>query len=273
MKRTNPIPESKLKSVKELEELIKKKRTILVASIKNIPGSQFQVIVKKLRGKAIVKVPKKNLIFRVLDKNKENQNFLQLKDKIKGSYALLFSDLESFELADELMKNQTPAKAKTGQDSPIDIEIPAGPTELIPGPAISELGALGIQIQIEGGKITIKNPKIIVKAGNKISEGASSLMNKLNIKPFKVGFIPICAFDTKENLFYAEIKVDREGTLEELKNSYRKAIPFAVEIGYTSKDTITFLLGKAGMHEKTLSNLIPKENQTPENKSEGEENK
>ena len=72
-KRENPIPEYKLKTVKELEELIKKKRTILIASIKNIPGSQFQEIVKKLRGKAIVKIPKKNLIFRELDKKSSEE--------------------------------------------------------------------------------------------------------------------------------------------------------------------------------------------------------
>lgn len=59
MKRENPIPQSKIKSLKELAELIKTKKTILIASIKDIPASQFQEIGKKLRGKAIVKVPKK----------------------------------------------------------------------------------------------------------------------------------------------------------------------------------------------------------------------
>ena len=66
-KRQQPIPERKLKSVKELTDLIKNKGTILVASIKNLPSAQFQQIGKKLRGKAIVKVPKKNLFFRALD--------------------------------------------------------------------------------------------------------------------------------------------------------------------------------------------------------------
>ena len=52
------IPEGKTKTVKELVELMKKKKTVLIASIKNIPASQFQEIGKKLRGKAIIKVPK-----------------------------------------------------------------------------------------------------------------------------------------------------------------------------------------------------------------------
>ena len=266
LKRDKPIPQSKLKIVEEIEELMETKKTILIASIKNIPNSQFQEITKKLRGKAIVKVPKKNLVLRVLEK-KSKEEIIKLKNSINDSFAILFSDLDSFELAGELTKNQAPAKAKAGQEAPKDIEIPAGPTDLLPGPAISELGALGIQIQIEGGKITIKQPKIIVKAGNKISESASSLLNKLNIKPFKVGFTPLCAFDTREKAFYSEIKIDREGILESLKQNYGKALAFAVEIGYYSKDTITFLIGKAGMHEKALKKL---QNQSPKNKIEGE---
>ncbi len=47
----------------------------------------------------------------------------------------------------------------------MDLEIPAGPTDLIPGPAISEMGALGIQIQIQGGKIEVKQPRIVTKKG------------------------------------------------------------------------------------------------------------
>ena len=50
---------SEKKAVLDLSKLLKEKKTFLIASIKNIPGSQFQEIVKKLRGKAVVKVPKK----------------------------------------------------------------------------------------------------------------------------------------------------------------------------------------------------------------------
>lgn len=269
--KKNHIPEFKLKIVKELENLINSKRTILIASIKNIPGSQFQEIVKKLRGKAIVKVPKKNLMFKALDKksigeikklsSKETplaqlSSISQLKEKMEDSFAILFSDLESFELAGELAKNQSPAKAKSGQEAPMDIEVPAGPTDLVPGPAISELGALGIQIQIEKGKITIKEAKIIAKEGTKISTRAADLMAKLDIKPFKIGFTPLCSFDIKENKYYSEVKVDMEGTIEELKKAYGKALPFAIEIGYTSKDTITFMIGKAASYEKRLIRII-----------------
>jgi len=291
-----------VKTVEDLKNLIETKKTILIASIKNLPASQFQEISKKLRGKAIVKVPKKNLILRALDSSSK-EAIKDLKEKLEDSIAILFSDLDSFELAGELSSNKSPAKAKAGQEAPEDIEVSAGPTDLVPGPAISELGALGIQIQIEKGKITIKEPRIIAKEGEKISSGAADVMNKLDIKPFSVGFIPLCAFDNEEGKFYAELKIDKEATLEELKTFYSKALSFAVEIGYSNENTIKFLIGKAGLHEKVLKKLKPaeeeklveeeetqsspntvasleekkeveEETQTPkENKQEGEENK
>ena len=276
-KTKHKIPEVKIKAVKDLNELIKNKKTILIASIKNIPASQFQAIGKKLRGKAIVKVPKKNLIFMALDSS-GNEAVKKIKEQIKDSIAILFSDLDAFDLAIELVKNKTPTKAKAGQEAPKDIEIPEGPTDLIPGPAISELGALGIQIQIEKGKIHIKEPKIIAKQGQKISQGAADIMSKLDIKPFSVGFVPLCAFDNEEGKLYLDIKIDQEGVLQELKTTYSKSLPFAIEIGYPCQDTIKFLIGKAGSYERALNKLINKDEeqtQTLENNSEnsGEENK
>ena len=227
MKRENPIPDVKIKSVKELTDLIKNNKTILLVSIKDLPASQFQEIGKKLRGKAVVKVPKKNLMFRALDKS-GNDVIKKLREQITENVAILFSNLDCFDLAAELLKNKSPAKAKAGQEAPEDIEIQEGPTDLVPGPAISELGALGIQIQIEKGKISIKSPKVIAEKGKKISAGAADIMSKLDIKPFSIGFTPLSAFDSKENKLYLEINVNPEEVVKELKINFRKALGLAV---------------------------------------------
>ena len=253
------VPEKNISSVKEFSDLIKEKRTILIVSIKNLPASQFQEISKKLRGKALVKVPKKNLIIRAINDSK-NEKVKKIKEYIGENIAILFSDLDSFELAHELVKNKSPAKAKSGQEAPEDIEVLAGPTDLMPGPAISELGALGIQIQIEKGKIAIKEPKVIVKKGKKISANAADVMNKLDMKPFSVGFIPLVAFDTKEEKLYLNTNINEEESVNEMKNLFGRALAFAVSMGYSSKDTIKFLLAKACINEKILENLSSKEN-------------
>ncbi|MEN7982036.1 MAG: 50S ribosomal protein L10 [Nanoarchaeota archaeon] len=256
MKKTiEQIPERKINIVKEIADLIKNKKTVLIASIKNLPASQFQEIGKKLRGKAIVKVPKKNLMFRAIDES-GNKEAEKIKEQIEDSIAILFSDLDSFELAGELLKSKTPAKAKEGQEAPFDIEVEAGPTDLVPGPAISELGALGIQIQIDKGKINIKEPKVIAKEGSKISQAAADIMAKLDIKPFSVGFIPLSGFDTKTGILYLEIKIDKVGTIEKLKTSYGKSLSFAMEIGYICGETARLMVQKAAGQEKRLIRII-----------------
>ena len=261
-KTKQEVPEKKISAVKELTNLIKNKKTILIASVKNLPASQFQEISKKFRGKAEVRLTKKNIMLRAI-KNSGNEKLEKLKEFIQDSVAVLFSDLDSFDLAAELLQNKSPAKAKAGQIADKEIEVEAGPTDLVPGPAISELGALGIQIQIDKGKIAIKEPKVIVKSGQKISEAAVSLMNKLDIKPFSIGFIPIAAFDVKEGKLYDKIEVDVEKTLGKLKEYHAKALAFAVEMGYYSNDTIKLIIAKASLDCGAISILV----NTSENKS------
>jgi len=253
--RTKEIPEKKVQLVKELSDLAKTKKTVMVCSIKNIPASQFQQIMKKLRGKAIIKVPKKNLIFKALDSS-DDESIKKLKDEFGDSTALLFSDLDCFDLAMELAENKTPARAKAGQEAPEDIYVDKGPTDLPPGPAISELGALGLQVQIDKGKISIREGKVIVEKGKKISAEAANVMSKLDMKPFLLQFIPIVAFDTENKKLYFDIKIDKEEAIEGLKNAFGRALPFAVSIEYISDNTIRFLLQKAGTYSNKINRIV-----------------
>lgn len=254
------VSEKKKAIVSELENLMKTKRTMLFASISGIPGSQYQEIVKMLRGKAIAKVPRKSMILRAIDSS-EFGEIKNMKNQIKDSTVILFSDEDPFDLAAELVNKKSPARAKPGQEAIYDIEIPEGPTDLVPGPAISELGALGIKIQIEKGKITIKEPKIIAKKGQKISQGAADLMSKLDIKPFSVGFIPVAAFDLKEGKLYLGLNINREEAVKELREAFSRALPFAVEIGFVTEKTIGFMISKAAREEKAISHLIKQDPQ------------
>jgi large subunit ribosomal protein L10 len=270
MKRTIPVPEVKKKTVKELAELINKKRTLLIASIKSIPTSQFQEITKKLRGKAIVKVPKKNLIIRAMDSSGD-EKIKEIEKQINENVALLFSDMDCFELAAELMKNKNPAKAKPGQEAPDDIEVPAGPTELVPGPAISELGAVGLQVMVDKGKLSIKNSRVVVRKGEKISTAVADVLSKLDIKPFTINLVPLAGYDSQEKKIYLDIKIDKEGTIESIKKAFGRALPFAVEIGYVCEDTIKFILLKAQTNAKVLEKFENIE-EIPKNEEKKEEN-
>lgn len=254
-KHTAHVSKKKIAAVKELKDLLKEKRTLLIASIKNIPASQFQEISKRLRGTVVIRVPKKNLTKMVLE-SANNDELKKIEEKIGDSIAVVFSNSDPFDLAADFIQGKIPAKAKAGQVATEDIEIPAGPTDLPPGPAISELGALGIQVQMEKGKISIKQAKVVAKTGEKISKGAAEMLGKLDIKPFKIGFIPLAAYDIKENKLYLEIKIDREEAILDLKAKYAKALALAVQRGYASEDTISLLLGKAAAQAGRINRIM-----------------
>lgn len=255
---TKKIPEIKLKKLQEILAFIKENDTFMVASTMSLPSSQFQDIRKKLRGIAEIRVVKKTLAIRAIDSMEGEVK--KLKEHVTDNTALIFSKIGPFQLSALLSENKSPTKAKVGQISGEDISVEPGPTDLVPGPAISELQSLGLKISIEDGKITIKEGKVIVKAGEPIKEAAASLMSKLNINPFKIGFEPIAAYSSNDKKVYIGIKIDKAKTLEDMKAAYRKALALAVSITYASKDTIASLIAKAASHEKVLSKFIKSEN-------------
>ena len=101
--------------------------------------------------------------------------------------------------------------------------------------------------------------------GAKISQGAADIMSKLDIKPFSISLIPVAGYDANEKKVYLNIDINRERAIENLKKAFSKSLPFAVEVGYPSSDTIKFILLKASMNAKALE----KYENAPELNSEG----
>ncbi len=253
--RTKEIPKQKKETVENLKNLLKESKSIVVVSIKNLPAKQLQLIIKKLRGKVKLKVVKKTLLNRAIDKI-EKGLIKKLKQYVEANTALLFSNLDPFELSAILAKNKSEARARPGQTVNKDVVIREGPTELTPGPIISQLGDLGIQFEIKEGKVNIRKDKEILKKGEEVDENKADIMSKFDIKPIEVGLEPIVAYDKKQDKLYEDVKVDIEKSIENLKDSNSKALAFAVAIAYPIKDTIKFLLIKAKSHENTLNEFI-----------------
>jgi large subunit ribosomal protein L10 len=255
--RTKEIPEYKVRAVNELAKKIKESNTVLIASTKGLPSSQFHQIKKNLRGKAEIKVAKKGLVIRALD-SVIREGVRDLEKHILSDVAIFFSNLDAFELSALLSENQGPAKAKAGDIAPEDIAIEPGPTNLVPGPAISELSSVGLKVAVEGGKLAIKQGATIAYKGELIKENVASVLVKLDIMPMRVGFEPIAAYDAKDKKVYVGIKVDKKKTIEELKAAFSKALGFSVSVKYLSKENIKYFIFKASQEEKAIENLINK---------------
>jgi large subunit ribosomal protein L10 len=248
------VSDAKKEKVKELAEKMKKK-TVMVISVKGLPSAQFQDIKKKLRSKARIQVAKKSLVDFALDHSgiKELHDLVPYVD---DSTAILFSDHDAFEIAGILANEKSPQKAKAGQIAPFDIEVKAGPTELLPGPDISALSAVGLAPKVEGGKIAVMQDKVICAEGKTISEAVASIMAKLDIVPFEVGIEPVAAYDADDKKVYAGIKIDKEGTISELEYAIGRSVPFAVEINFPTAETIPFIIAKASAHEAKINRIM-----------------
>lgn len=248
----------KEKEVKSLVDSILKSKTLIIANIKNLPSKQFQEIKKSIRKQASIKVTKKNIMIRAIKTigASEKKSILELEKHIEADCAFIISDIEGFELTGILLKKKTPVFAKAGQIAIEDIEIKEGPTELVPGPVISELGSLGLQISVEGGKIAIKKSKIVIKQGQVINQSAASLFQKLNIQPFNVGLDIELIYDINKEKIYTNVDVDPKKASEELKIAASKALGFAHKINYYCKETVGYFFLKANSHEKALSKFM-----------------
>ena len=256
------IPEYKLKLVAEIASNIKKSRTLLIASTKGLPSSQFHEIKKNLRGKAMIKVAKKSIVVRAID-SVGKASLEKIKEQVVADIALFFSELDPFALSGLLADNQSPTKARAGDIAPEDINIEPGPTSLVPGPAISELSGVGLKVAVEGGKLAIKLPHTIVHKGDEIKANVASVLGKLGINPMKVGFEPIAAYDRDDDKVYVGIKIDKKKAYEELLDMIRKALGFAVARGYVTKETVSLFISKAGREEIALVNLINSKSAQP----------
>ena len=253
----SPSLETKKKAVHALAQEMKKAHTILIASTKNLPSAKFHMIKKNMRGKADIRVAKKSLILRAITQT-EKGSLQNLKPFITADVALFLSQEDAFKLSALLADNQTPSKAKAGEIAPEDIVVEPGPTELIPGPAISELSGVGLKVAVEGGKLAIKQGATVVKKGETVTGKVASVLGKLNINPMHVGFIPIAAYDSTADKVYENIVIDKKSAYENLKSAIAKALNFAINIGDVNEKTVGYFIAKAGMEEKVIDNLINK---------------
>lgn len=257
------IPEYKKETVAKIVKMLGESKTVLIASTKGLPSSQFHEIKKKMRGTAEIVVAKKSLVLRALEECKAD-GVKELKDQIVSDVAIFFSDKDAFELSALLTDNESPARARAGEIAPEDIHIEPGPTDLLPGPAISELSGVGLKVAVEAGKLAVKIGAVVAKKGETIKENVAGVLAKLGIFPMKVGFIPIAAYDHKANKVYVGIKIDKKIAYEQLKDSIAKGLGFAINVNYVCKETIGYFLAQANAQEEALSAKVSNSTTTKE---------
>ena len=259
------IRQEKLQKVEEIKQMVMSSPLCGIIDMVNLPTLQLQRMRTQLKDVVQLKMIKKRLILIAFDQLKDAlKNIEQLKSKVRGQPALLFTKENPFRLYKQLQKSKSTAPAKGGQIAPNDIAVSEGPTQFAPGPIIGELGQLGLKTEVKEGKVSIKEGKVIVKEGQQISQKVADVLTKLGIEPMEVGLNLICTYEPETGTIFTKdiLSLDEKAYINNIKTLSVEAYNLAIAVAYLSKDTIKVLVQKAQRNASALAksrDIITKE--------------
>mgnify|MGYP003993259175 FL=1 len=226
--------------------------TVAILNMKDLPSRQLQVIKEKLDTQVNIIMSRKTLMSRALESSGRDKA-AELIQHFKGMPAIITSELDAFSLWALLKSNMSPSAAKGGQEAPFNIIVPAGMTNFAPGPILGELGDVGIKAGINAGKIEIKADSEVAKEGDIISAQLAALLERLDIKPMKIGLNLVAALEDGTIFMRSELDVDSDELIAQIKSLHIDALKLAVGTGLINKETAEIMLRNAEMDAMKLA--------------------
>jgi large subunit ribosomal protein L10 len=243
------IRPEKLQTVEDLAKLINSYSVVGIIDFYKTPAATLHKIKTMLRGKIVIKTTKNSLLIRALEKAGKQA----LKEYVKGYPGLILTNMSPFKLYNFLQKNKIPASAKTGDIPKNNVEVKAGPTDLMPGPAISTLTKVKIPAKVESGKIAVMKDFVVSKAGQPITMDVAAALQLLKLKPMENG-LNIAVLEENNVVYKGEqLLVDETKVLNDIQRAIQNAFNLSINSNYPTKETIGFMIGKAYMSAKQLS--------------------
>lgn len=246
--------EEKVEEVEELSKLMSRYSTIGFINLAKLPTKQFQKIRKELNEKALIKISKKSIVKFAL-KKLEKENIGELENFIPSQLGLILTDLPTFQFYKIAKQLKSSAFAKENDVTEKDIEIKPGPTDLLPGPVISEFAKVGLVAGVEAGKIAIKKGGVVAKKGTKIPKELASVLRKLKIEPIEIS-LNITALHENGKVYAKDVLSLVEEYPNKLKDAFSKALNLSVAIGFPTKENVKYLFAKAYQQAKALESKI-----------------
>ncbi len=245
------IPKWKKDEIRDIKSNIRDYPVVGLIGIHGLPSKQFQQMRSSIRDSVLIKVSKNSLITRALDESSED--IKPLKDYLDQETGLIFSNDNSFKLFKLLESSKTPAPIKGGMKSPKDITVEKGPTTFPPGPIIGELQSAGIPAAIEGGKVVIRETKVVAKEGEVVSQKLAAMLARLEIYPLELGLVLRGTFEDGMLFDASKLAIDEGKISFDFTTAARQAFNLAVNSAYPTSTTIQALLAKAASESRNLA--------------------
>jgi len=237
------IPQWKMDEVASIQELVGSYSIFGVVSFEGISADQIQTMRRNLKDSAVLKVTRNTLNEKALKGC--DGNVPDMVQYIEGQSALIFTNDNPFKLYKKLEQTKTPAPIKAGATAPADITVNKGPTSYPPGPLLSEFQGAGIPTAVEGGKIAVKETKVVCKAGEKVSQKLAMALNKLEIYPLEVGLNLRAVYESGTIYLPDVLHVDETEMFNKFVTAAKEALNLSVNAAIPTKDSIEALLQKA----------------------------
>jgi large subunit ribosomal protein L10 len=240
--------------VSEITSLMTHHKIIGIIDIGGIPAPQLQQMRGGIRAKAQIRASKNTLILKALD-DAESQikGISALKNEVHGQAAIIATDMNPFALFQEIKATRKNAPAKGGETASHDIEVLAGDTPFKPGPIVGELQKAGIPAAISEGKVVIKSDKVLVEAGQKISQELAQMLSRLDIFPIELGLKLNAVYENGDIYRPDVLDIDMDRFMGQLRTASFTALGLAMETGWANAQTIRPLLAKAYRSAHTLA--------------------
>lgn len=249
------VKEAKLKQVEELVQLFSAYKTIGIVDLHKLPNKQLQEIKKNIRDTAVMKTVKKSILLHAI-KKLGNAKISELEKLIPLQPALVFTNSDSLKFYAKVSKLKSMSYAKEGDATDEEILITAGPTNLMPGPVISELAKVGLVAGVEEGKVAIKRDKVVAKKGDKISKELVSILRKFKVQPIKIGLNVVALYENGMIYEKGVLILVGDNYLNKVKEAFSQALNLSVNIIYPTKENIGYLLSKAYNQAKAIANKL-----------------
>mmetsp|Transcript_27727 Transcript_27727/g.64217 ORF Transcript_27727/g.64217 Transcript_27727/m.64217 type:complete len:314 (-) Transcript_27727:171-1112(-) len=242
-----PVSDKKREFGKRLINLFTTSRAVLIVSADNVGSKQIQDVRRALRGDATMLMGKNTTIRRVLRdylmKNPKSP-LRAIVDYIEGNIGFIFTNGDVGKIREKVEAFEVPAPARVGSVAPADVFIEPGPTGCDPGQT-SWFQALNIPTKINRGQVEMIARVHMIKEGEKVTDSAAALLQKLNIRPFSYALKGQVVYDNGEVFDAAVLDISEQDLVNKILFGARAVAALGLEVGLPTRASVVHSVNNA----------------------------
>ncbi|GJD10897.1 60S acidic ribosomal protein P0 [Galdieria sulphuraria] len=215
---------------------------VLVIGVDNVGSNQLQKLRQSLRKDCEVLMGKNTMIRKALRGHlSKNPALEKLLPHLVGNVGFIFTSGDLKQIREKIAENRVPAAAKAGTFAQCDVVIPAGPTGMEPT-MTSFFQALNIPTKINKGQIEIQSDVTLLKEGQRVGNSEQTLLQKLNIKPFKYGAVIQVIYENGVIYEPKVLDIGEEEISQVTKEGIHNIAAVSLAIGYPTQASIPYTI-------------------------------